>query len=37
MMDLDLGKVARVRKHIVPRRLRDTLTRIAELRHETFR
>lgn len=37
MMDLDLGRVARVRKHIVPRQLRDTLTRIAELRDETFR
>lgn len=37
MMNLDLGKLARVRKHIVPQQLRDTLTRIAELRHETIR
>jgi hypothetical protein len=34
-MDRDFGKGSNFREHIVPQRLRDTLTRIAELRHET--
>jgi hypothetical protein len=34
-MDCDFRKGAKFREHTVPQRMRDTLTRIAELWHET--
>jgi hypothetical protein len=35
-MDWDFRKGAKFPEHIVPQRLRDTLARVPELRHETI-